>query len=369
MHALPLEQLHLDLGIVFEALPAAGAQVLRERGQLATPRGEQIPPAGSAEELERLLADHAPVHDPDPLRFPEPRLDRRDDGLDGLEILRVARQRQVGQGETVAGHDQGQHDLFAIAAVIAGITAAGQVVLLGQALEVGAGQVVEQQVVVELEQGPELVLQVVLDRLLGLQQAVQGPVQAVLGHGAVGDAEQVFQARGAIPVLRQGEFAAGAAEAIDDLDGHDVGGPDRFLALGDVAVDDLVEVEELPEPQAQPDIAEAAGIGPAHRAQADPHDIGIIGQGDGLGIGEEAELPGIALAVVKDDGALPASFLVVVEFAEVGDDVLARPRLGAHALDQGVVGVGLAVFGAGVSPQEHRRLLAPRDQDGVLSSR
>jgi hypothetical protein len=45
-----------------------------------------------------------------------------------------------------------------------------------------------------------------------------------------------------------------------------------------VAVDDLVEVEELPEPEAQPDIAEAAGIGPAHRAQADLYDLGIIGQ-------------------------------------------------------------------------------------------
>src|SRR5207245_9099957 len=99
-----------------------------------------------------------------------------------------------------------------------------------------------------------------------------------------------------------------------------------------MAVDDLIEVEELPEPEAQPDIAEAAGIGPTHRAQANPHDIGIIGQGCGLDIGEEAELPAFPLSVVKDDGALPASFLVVVEFAEVGDDVLPRPRLGPHAL-------------------------------------
>ena len=207
---------------------------------------------------------------------------------------------------------------------------------------------------------PEPILQVVLDRLLGLEQPVQGPVQAVLGHGTVGDAEQVFQGRGAIPVLGQGEFAAGAAEAIDDLDGHDVGGPDRFLSLGDVAVDDLVEVEELPEPQSQPDVAEAARIGPAHRVEADPHDVGIIGQGDGLGIGEEAELPVFPLAVVKDDGALPASFLVVVEFAEVGDDVLARPGVGAHALDQGVVGVRLAVLGAGVAAQEHDGLPVTR---------
>jgi hypothetical protein len=169
VHSLSLEQLYLDIGIVFQTLPATGAQVLRERSQLTALGGQQIPAARSAQELQRLLADHAPVHDPDPLRFPEPRLDRCDDGLDGLEILRVARECQVGQRETVTSHDQRQHDLFAIGAVIAGITALGQVVLLGQALEVGTGQVVEQQVVVELEQSAELVLQVVLDGLVGLE--------------------------------------------------------------------------------------------------------------------------------------------------------------------------------------------------------
>ena len=111
---------------------------------------------------------------------------------------------QMGQGKAVSGHDQGQDDLLAVAAVIPGIAPAGQVVLLGQALEVGAGQVIEQQVVVELEQRAELVLQVVLDRLLSGQQAIQGAVQAVLGHGAVGDAEQVFQAGGGDTSARPG---------------------------------------------------------------------------------------------------------------------------------------------------------------------
>jgi hypothetical protein len=41
--------------------------------------------------------------------------------------------------------------------------------------------------------------------------------------------------------------------------------------------------------------------------------------------------------------------LVVVQLAEIGDDVLPRPSLGARALDQGIVGVGLAVLVASVS--------------------
>ena len=80
---------------------------------------------------------------------------------------------------------------------------------------------------------------------------------------------------------------------------------------------------------------------------------GSSGSGDGVVVGEQAQLLGVALAVVEDDGALPAAFLVGVEFAEVGDDVLARPGVGANALDQGEVGVLLAGLGADVAAEEH----------------
>ena len=276
----------------------------------------------------------------------------------------------MGQRKTVPGHDQRQHDLLAIAAVVAGIAAAGQVVLLGQSLEVGTGEIVEQQVVVELEQRPELALQIIFDGFLRFDQAIQCAVQAVLGHGAVGDTQEIFQARGLIPVFGQCEFTAGSTQAVDDLDGHDVRGPDRFLSLGHMAVDDLVEVKELPEPESEPDVAEGAGIGPADFTQADAHDVGIIRGGDVVVVGEEAELLGVTLAVVEDDGALPAEFLVVVEFAEMGHDVLTWPGLGADALDEGVVGRGLAVLGAGVAAQEHGGLLDVDDgQECVVKSR
>ena len=57
---------------------------------------------------------------------------------------------------------------------------------------------------------------------------------------------------------------------------------------------------------------------------------------------------------------MPTTLLVVVQFAEVGNHVLARPGIGTRALDQGVVGVGLAVFVAGISAQEHAGLLRTR---------
>ena len=63
-----------------------------------------------------------------------------------------------------------------------------------------------------------------------------------------------------------------------------------------------------------------------------------------------------SLPVVKHDGALPATFLVVVELTEMGDDPLSRPGLGADAFDESVVGVRLAVLGAVIASQEHDRL-------------
>ena len=134
-------------------------------------------------------------------------------------------------------------------------------------------------------------------------------------------------------MLGQGELAARLAQAIDDFDGDDVGGRHGLFALGHMLADDVVEAEELPEPACQPHIAEAAGIAPTDLAEADADDIGIVGQGSVLVFGKEPEFLSVALAVVKDDGALPTPFLIVIEFAEMSDDALAWPSIGAVAVN------------------------------------
>jgi len=100
-----------------------------------------------------------------------------------------------------------------------------------------------------------------------------------------------------------------------------------------MAVDDLVEAEEFPEPESKPHVAEPACVGPADRTRSDAHDLGVVWNRDliVIGVGEEAELLGIALAVVDDHGALH----IVVEFAQVCDHMLPRRGLGTRTLDQG----------------------------------
>ena len=74
-------------------------------------------------------------------------------------------------------------------------------------------------------------------------------------------------------------------------------------------------------------------------------------------LGKEPEFLSVALSVVKDDGALPTAFLIVIEFAEMGDDALARPSIGAYAFDERIVGVGLALFASLIASEKHPCLL------------
>ena len=67
----------------------------------------------------------------------------------------------------------------------------------------------------------------------------------------------------------------------------------------------------------------------------------------------------LTLAVVAQDGALPASFLSAAQFAEMGDDVLTWAGGGANTFDEREVDVRLTVLGPAVASEEHPCLLNP----------
>src|SRR6185312_10561395 len=102
--------------------------------------------------------------------------------------------------------------------------------------EVGAREVVEDQAVIELKQRGELFLEVSLDRLLSFQKLVQGSIQAILRDRAIGHAQKIIEASRRVPVLGQCKFRAGSTQAVDDLDGHDIGGANGLLALGNMVI-------------------------------------------------------------------------------------------------------------------------------------
>lgn len=120
-----------------------------------------------------------------------------------------------------------------------------------------------------------------------------------------------------------------------------------------MAGDDLVQADQAPQPVRQPDIAEAATVAPADAVEANANDIGIIGDSKVVIIGKKLQLLSIPLAVVEGDGALPASFLVMVEFAQIGDGMLTRTGIGADTFDESVVEMFLAILRAAIATQEH----------------
>ena len=346
---LPFEEFDLHLGIVGQAFPPILPQFVLELGQLA-PRAW---PADNGADSPRKANDSSLIM---PRSMTQIRRDlpncvsiSDDNGLDGLQVSGVAGERAVGQREAVAGHNQRDDDLLAIAAVIAGIASVREFVLFSQPLEVRAGKVVEYQAVIELEQGTQPFFQIAFDRSLTPSRRSKVRYRRSLVTALSGTPSRSSRPVEAYQCSASANSVHGYTEAVDHLDGHDIGRTNGLLALRNVSLEDLVELEVTPQPEPQPDVAESARIGPTHRFQADPDDVGIIGQVDLLVVREEAELTIFSLSIVKHDGALPAAFLVMVELSEVGDDPLSWPGLGANAFHQGVVGVCLAVIGAAVA--------------------
>ena len=102
-----------------------------------------------------------------------------------------------------------------------------------------------------------------------------------------------------------------------------------------------------------PAIAEAAGRAHGAGVEFDGEDVGGVRDG-AVAVGEEAQLVALAVFVEDFEGALPGVELGGVEFAEVED--LALDDAGgadANGFADGVVGVGLAVFGAGAGLEIH----------------
>ena len=77
-------------------------------------------------------------------------------------------------------------------------------------------------------------------------------------------------------MLGQGILATRLTQAIDYFNGDNVGGCDGLLVVRQIAGDDLIQLQELPEPACQPDIAKASTVGPGDLVEADPGDVRIV---------------------------------------------------------------------------------------------
>jgi hypothetical protein len=142
-------QFHFHPRLDFVPVPLR--QILLEAAQHGLGRADDIRPAPGTQELQVRFADHPAVQHPDTLCLPVFPLHGTDDPLDRRGIVGVAGEDFVAQGDTVIRHHQPNAHLRAVRAVVSGITPPGQRVADAFPFKVRAGDVVEQQVVLQIE--------------------------------------------------------------------------------------------------------------------------------------------------------------------------------------------------------------------------
>ena len=151
-------------------------------------------------------------------------------------------------------------------------------------------------------------------------------------------------------MFRHGELAAGSTKAVDHLDRHHVRRPHRVVPHGHVLVHDLIQLQEMPQPQAEPYVTEGTPVRPPGRRQLDADHVGLLRQRKGAVVRKQSKLLRLSLAIVEDGRPLPAPLLAVIQFSKVRHHSLPRPLLSPHALYEGIVVVRLARLPARVWP-------------------
>ncbi len=293
-------------------------------------------PAARAQPLEVVLAGHAAVHDPDALGHAIARLHRLDDLLHGRHIRAITGEDLIPYRHPLARDHQRQADLLAVGPVIAAVAPLRQRVALRQALEVDAGHVIEEQVVVEREQLAEAGHEMLLELPLVGQQAIESPIQPVVVDQRGGQREQVFQRGAAVPVLRDVQLARRLAQPRQHQHrGH--GRPrHRFPAFGQQPLQQLVQPQGAPERPPQPDIPKGAPP-----LQANAFEV------DGDRVVGFARLEQVGLRPIAGDRTrqrLRAGATMHVQLAEVRNGLLDHRAPDPHGADELPVGVNLAVL-------------------------
>jgi hypothetical protein len=221
--------------------------------------------------------------------------------------------------------------------VIAAVAALGQGVARRLPLEVDAGDVVEEQIVLQGEEFPQARDQVLFQRRLLRQQAIEGAVEAVVVDQRRGQGKQVLEGGPAVPVLRDMELARGFTQTGQDQHGGHRRPGHGFAALGQQPLEQLVQPQRAPEGPAKPDVAEGAAALEPDPVQADRDDVrGVVGWGEEIRL---LQLSGDRARQGSGTGSA-----VRVEFSQVGDGLLDDAPADADGTNQLPVGVDFAVL-------------------------
>lgn len=233
-----------------------------------SPRGAHRGAVALAPVVQVGLGGQAAVEAEQALAGAETPLPGRDQGQQRRRIAAVTGPGFPAPGEAVAVDHEPDAQVLAIGAMGAGITALGLGMVLQPALDVGAGQVVQQQVVAEVEEVATLLGQVFLKGSLVRFNEAEAALPVVERPPRPGIVEEFGQGR-AGPPLEDAAFAARIDQAVDGNAGGDRGPGHARADAAQEALQHAVESEVLPGTQGDGDITETTRMTPGDRVGDD----------------------------------------------------------------------------------------------------
>jgi hypothetical protein len=222
----------------------------------------------------------------------------------------------------------------------------GERIARGRAFEVRAGDIVEEQLVVEREELAESLNQMLLQRRLVGEQAIQRAIAAVVVDQRCGQREHIVEGGAPIPLLRDVQLARRLAQPGQHEDqGH--GGPRHlFTADGQQPLQPRIQVQGPPQRPAQPDVAEEA-------TPLQPDAIQPNRNRRRLGGNRREQIRLLAPAGDRAGQRPRLGAALGVELTELRHRLLHDLAADAHRADQAPVGVGFAVLHARRVAQVH----------------
>jgi len=159
---------------------------------------------------QHLLGGNAAIHDPDAVCLAVLGFDLAQHAAQRGAVGGVARQHLVGERKAFRRHDQRNHDLHAVTALVAAVAVAPLVrfIIRRRRLEIAARQIVEQYLEPRSEQVLPPLAQMREQRLFVRQQLVQAAVERILLHQPIVGSQQVPHRALLEPLPVQPPFAA-----------------------------------------------------------------------------------------------------------------------------------------------------------------
>ena len=359
----------LDLDAFVDLAPAFRAgEFGGELLQLRLWRADDVAPPGCAQPRQIGGAGHAAIGDPDPANGTMAGLHGRHDRLQSLRIVGVAGEHFIAQRKAVEGHHKGDAHLLAIGTMIAGIAALCLRVGFRLALEIGAGDVVEQHFVLNREQLAATLRQMRFQRALVRQQMIEAAIKPILVDLFLAQLEQIAQRRAAVPVLAQCATRSTARRTAPQP-APQPSSTRRSCSLPDGSNRSQSSSSPRPAPQRkrQINIAELPRTLDAKRLQT--HRRGH--RNPVITVIEQRRLLGRADQMARQRPRLEAALLI--QFAKMGNRLLNDTSADANAAHQAPIAMDLAVLPAcrmtQIHAANHNRLAASEERPLVGTTR